>query len=69
MTAIGHSNLGLDIPLMHSSLCLMQVTTLLLYHSPSRDLVTMSCLMALDRKIEKLCRKAARNLERKGLDQ
>ena len=66
MVAIGHSNLGLDIPLMHSSLGLMQVTTTHLYHSPSQDVVMTSCLVALNRKIDKLCRKLARNLERKG---
>ena len=66
MAAIGHSNLGLDIPLMHSSLCLMQVTNLHLYHSPSRDLVVMSSLMALDKKIDKLCRRVARKLERES---
>ena len=66
MVAIGHSILGLDIPLMHSSLCLMQVTTLHLYHCPSRDSVMISCLVALDRKIDRLCRKVARELEKTG---
>ena len=69
MTAIGHSNLGLDIPLMHSSLCLMQITAIHLDHSPSRDFVIMSCFVDLDRKIEKLCRKVAMDLERKAINQ
>ena len=64
LTAIGHSNLGLEIPLMHSSLCLMQVTIIHLYHSPARDLVVFSFLKALDRKIHKQCKKVAKKLAR-----
>ena len=63
LTAIGHSNLGLDIPLMHSSLCLMQVTTLHLYHCPSRDLIYISVFRALHSKIERQCRKVATKLQ------
>ena len=63
LTAIGHSNLGLDIPLMHSSLCLMQVTNLHLYHCPSRDLVYISVFRALHNKIERQCRKVATKLQ------
>ena len=66
LTAIGHSNLGLDIPLMHSSLCLMQVTSLHLYHCPSRDLVYISALMALHKKIERQCRRVANKLQKEG---
>ncbi|MDE0035839.1 MAG: DUF5677 domain-containing protein [Deltaproteobacteria bacterium] len=62
--AIGHSNLGLDIPLMHSSLCLMQVTNLLHYHSPLRDVVLLNVLMRLQEKIERHCRRVARGLAR-----
>lgn len=62
--AIGHSNLGLDIPLMHSSLCLMQVTNLLHYHSPLRDVVLLNVLMRLHEKIERHCRRVARGLAR-----
>lgn len=64
VTAIGHSILGLDIPLMHSSLCLMQVTIIQLYHSPLRDSVLFSCIRALDRKIQKQCKKVAKKLAR-----
>ena len=64
VTAIGHSNLGLDIPLMHSSLCLMQLTNLLHYHSPSRDVVLLNVLMRLNEKIERYCRRVARELAR-----
>lgn len=60
--AISHSNLGLDIPLMHSSLCLMQVTSLHLYHSPSRDVVLLGVLVQLEKKIDKQCRKVAKEL-------
>ena len=62
VAAIGHSNLGLHIPLMHSSLCLMQVTSLHLYHSPSRDVVLLKVLASLNEKIERRCRKVAKEL-------
>lgn len=64
VTAIGHSNLGLDIPLMHSSLCLMQMTNLLHYHSPSRDVILLNVLMRLNEKIKRHCRRVARELAR-----
>ena len=64
VTAIGYSNLGLDIPLMHSSLCLMQLTNLLHYHSPSRDVVVLNVLMRLNKKIERHCRRVARELSK-----
>ena len=64
IAAIGHSDMGLDIPLMHSSLCLMQVTSLHLYHSPACDLVLMAVLTALDQKIDRQCRKVARELDK-----
>ena len=69
IAAIGHSNLGLDLPLMHSSLCLMQVTNTHLYHSPARDLVLMTALMALDRKIDRQCRRVARELDKEIEDE
>ena len=62
VAAIGHSNLGLDIPLMHSSLCLMQVTSIHLYHSPSRDVMLLKVLVFLNEKIERRCRKVAKEL-------
>lgn len=65
LTAIGHSDLGLDIPLMHSALCLMQVTITHLHHSPSRDLVYISALIALNEKIEQQCRRVAHKLHKK----
>ena len=63
---IGHSDLGLDIPLMHASFCLLQITTMHLSHCPSWDSVMVSCLIDLERKIDRLCRKAARRLEKTG---
>ena len=62
--AIGHSNLGLEVPLAHSSIALMQVTTLGLRHSPSRDLVLLNTILHLDDRIAKECRKVARQLDR-----
>lgn len=64
VAAVGHSNLGLEIPLMHSSLCLMQVTNIHLYNCPSRDVVILGALMALDKRIDKQCRRVARELAR-----
>ena len=58
-----HSNAGLDIPLMHSSLCLMQVTISLLSNSPSKDLVILRALMLLNEKINAECVKTAKKLE------
>ena len=63
--AIGHSHFGLDIPLMHSSLGLMQVTITHLRHTPSRDVVYFSALMALNENIERKCRSVARKLRKK----
>ena len=65
LTAIGHSDLGLDIPLMHSSLCLMQVTITHLHHSPSRDAIYASSLMILNERIEQQCRRVARKLQKR----
>lgn len=62
VTAIGPSNLGLEIPLMHSSFALMQVTNHHLFQSPSRDLVMISGLITLDRRIRKLSGSVARKL-------
>ena len=64
LTAIGYSDLGLDIPLMHSALCLMQVTITHLHHSPSGDLVYISAFMALNENIDRQCRRVARKVQR-----
>ena len=60
--AIGHSHFGLEIPLMHTSFCLMQVTIAHLNHSPSRDSVVLSFFEELDKKILKHCKKVAKKL-------
>ena len=62
ITVVGHSNMGLDIPLTHSSECLTQVTCLQLFHSPGRDIVLMKALLSLNEKIEKQCRRVANKL-------
>lgn len=61
---IGYSNVGLHIPLMHTSLALMKTTNMLLYHSPSCDLVMMQVFMVMERKIEAEADRVARQLER-----
>ena len=58
----GYSNAGLDIPLMHSSLAMMQITTTTLFYNPARDLVLMKMLMLLDDRIQTEARKAAKKL-------
>lgn len=63
ITTMG-SNAGLEIPLMHSSLAVMQVTTIAMYCSPARDVVIMKMLMLLDKWIHREARRAARELER-----
>ena len=58
-----YSNAGLDIPLMHSSLAIMQITMTSLFYNPARDLVIIKLLMLLDDKIHAEARRAARQLE------
>ena len=60
---MGHSNAGLDIPLMHSSLAVMQITTLATLHNPVRDLVVVKTLMLLNEKTRVEAEKAARQLD------
>ena len=62
VAVVGHSNMGLEIPLMHSSQCLTDVTCLQLYHSPARDVVLLKVLMSLNKKIAKQCRIVANRL-------
>ena len=61
---MGHSNAGLDIPLMHSSLAVMQITTLTMLHNPARDLVVIKTLILLDQKIRTEAEKAAKQMEK-----
>ena len=61
---LGHSNAGLDIPLKHSSLAVMQITTLTMLHNPARDLVVIKTLMLLDQKIHTEAEKAAKQMEK-----
>lgn len=63
-TATGHSNLGLDIPLMHSALALAQTTLLLLNTMRRKDVQLMYAILTLERKIDKEARKATRKLVR-----
>ena len=58
------SNAGLEIPVMHSSLAVMQVTTTTMFYSPARDVVVMRVLMLLDERIHREPRRAAKQLER-----
>ena len=60
----GHSNAGLEIPLMHSSLAVMQITTAALFQNPARDFVVIKMLMLLDEKIHVEAKKAAQRLEK-----
>ena len=62
--AAGHSNRGLDIPLLHSSLALAQTTMLLLNTMRRKNVQLMCAVMELQRKIDAETRKAARKLER-----
>lgn len=57
------SNAGIEIPVMHSSLAVMQVTTTTMFHSPARDVVVMKMLMLLDERIHREARRAAKQLE------
>ncbi len=65
--AAGYSNVGLDIPLMHSSLALMQTTQLLLMSKPKKDPLLMQVVLTIDRRIDSATRKAARRLKRHEL--
>ena len=60
---MGHSDAGLDIPLMHSSLAVMQVTTLSMRHNPAWDSVVVKTLVLLNEKIRVEAEKAARQLD------
>ena len=62
IAVVGHSNMGLEIPLMHSSQCLTEVTCLQLYYSPARDVVLMKVFMSLSEKIEKQCTRVGNKL-------
>ena len=58
-----YSNAGLDIPLMHSSLAMMQITIMTLFRNPTRDVVIMKMLMLLDEEIHAEARRAATKLK------
>ncbi|MDE2978780.1 MAG: DUF5677 domain-containing protein [Acidobacteriota bacterium] len=62
--AAGHSNLGLEIPLMHSALALAQITQLLLNTMRRKNVQIMYAILMLERKIDTEARKAARKLVR-----
>ena len=63
LVTTAYSNAGLDIPLMHSSLAIMQITITTLFRNPARDVVIMKMLMLLDEKIHAEARIAATKLE------
>lgn len=62
--AAGHSNLGLDIPLIHAALALAQTTQLLLNTMRRKNVQLMYAVLTLERKIDAEARKAARRLVR-----
>ena len=63
LVTTAYSNAGLDIPLMHSSLAVMQITVVTLFRNPARDVVIMRMLMLLDEAIHAEARRAAMMLE------
>ena len=65
--ASGHSNIGLEIPLMHSALALMQTTQLLLVTSWRKDVHFMEMLRVLYDRIEAESRSAAGRLYREEM--
>ncbi len=64
LLVIGHSNKGLEIPLINSSRDLVEITTILHENSPSRDLVIQSIFWSLHSKIDWNCRRIASQLSR-----
>jgi len=60
---MGHSVAGLDIPLMHSSLAIMQVTTLAMRHNPACAFVVVKMLVLLNEKIRVEAENAGRRLD------
>ena len=59
----GVSNAGLHIPVMNSSIAILQITNTGLSNSPRDDLIIKKLLVLLDAKIAREARKAARQLE------
>ncbi len=59
----GFSNAGLHIPVMNSSVAILQITNTGLSNSPRDDLIIKKLLVFLDAKIRREARKAARQLE------
>ncbi|MDE0190460.1 MAG: DUF5677 domain-containing protein [Gammaproteobacteria bacterium] len=64
----GRSEAGIEIPLMHSALCLMKTTNLLMYHGPSMDLVILHAMMVLEKRIAREATKIARELHKEFED-
>ena len=60
----GFSNAGLHIPLMNSSLAMLQITNTALSQSPADDLIVTQVLLVLDEKIQSEALKGARELRK-----
>ena len=60
----GASNAGLHIPIINSSIAILQITSTALSHSPADDLIITQILAVLNDKVQKEAMKAARQLEK-----